>query len=89
MTKEKILGIDLGTSNSQASIMMGGTPTVIPSAEGSTLYGKAFPSVVAFTKSGELLVGEPAKRQAVSNHEGTIMWAKRKMGTDTDRKSVV
>ena len=86
MTKEKILGIDLGTSNSQASIMMGGTPTVIPSAEGSTLYGKAFPSVVAFTKSGELLVGEPAKRQAVSNHEGTIMWAKRKMGTDTKYK---
>ena len=82
MGKEKILGIDLGTSNSQASVMMGGTPTVIPSAEGATMYGKAFPSVVAFTKSGELLVGEPAKRQAVSNPEGTIVWAKRKMGTD-------
>jgi len=82
MSKEKILGIDLGTSNSQASVMLGGNPTVIPSAEGATLYGKAFPSVVAFTKSGELLVGEPAKRQAVSNPEGTIVWAKRKMGTD-------
>jgi len=81
MGKEKILGIDLGTSNSQASVMIGGTPSIVPSAEGSTLYGKAFPSVVAFSKSGELLVGEPAKRQAVSNPEGTIMWAKRKMGT--------
>jgi molecular chaperone DnaK len=82
MGKEKILGIDLGTSNSQASVMMGGTPSIVPSAEGSTLYGKAFPSVVAFSKSGELLVGEPAKRQAVSNPEGTVMLAKRKMGTD-------
>ncbi len=82
MGKEKILGIDLGTSNSQASVMMGGTPTIIPSAEGSTLYGKAFPSVVAFSKTGELLVGEPAKRQAISNIEGTVMLAKRKMGQD-------
>ena len=80
MAKEKIIGIDLGTSNSQASVMMGGKPTIIPSAEGSTLYGKAFPSVVAFTKDGQLLVGEPARRQAVSNPEGTISEAKRKMG---------
>ncbi len=82
MAKEKIIGIDLGTSNSQASVMMGGKPTIIPSAEGSTLYGKAFPSVVAFTKDGQLLVGEPARRQAVSNPEGTISEAKRKMGED-------
>jgi len=82
MSKEKILGIDLGTSNSQASVMLGGKPTVIPSAEGATVYGKAFPSVVAFSKNGELLVGEAAKRQAVSNSEGTITKAKRKMGTD-------
>ncbi|RLJ00692.1 MAG: molecular chaperone DnaK [Candidatus Aenigmatarchaeota archaeon] len=80
MAKEKIIGIDLGTSNSQASVMLGGKPTIIPSAEGSTLYGKAFPSVVAFTKDGQLLVGEPARRQAVSNPEGTISEAKRKMG---------
>ncbi|MCK4730515.1 MAG: molecular chaperone DnaK [Candidatus Aenigmarchaeota archaeon] len=80
MAKEKIIGIDLGTSNSQAAVMLGGKPTIIPSAEGSTLYGKAFPSVVAFTKDGQLLVGEPARRQAVSNPEGTISEAKRKMG---------
>ncbi len=82
MAKEKIIGIDLGTSNSQAAVMLGGKPTIIPSAEGSTLYGKAFPSVVAFTKDGQLLVGEPARRQAVSNPEGTISEAKRKMGED-------
>jgi molecular chaperone DnaK len=79
--KEKIIGIDLGTSNSQAAVMMGGKPVIIPSAEGATVYGKAFPSVVAFTRDGELLVGEPARRQAVSNPEGTITGAKRKMGT--------
>jgi molecular chaperone DnaK len=79
--KEKIIGIDLGTSNSAAAIVIGGKPTMIPSAEGASLYGKAFPSVVAFTKDGQLLVGEPAKRQAVTNPEGTIMAAKRKMGT--------
>ncbi len=62
--------------------MEGGKPTIIPSAEGTTLGGKAFPSVVAFTKKGELLVGEPARRQAVANPEGTIMAVKRKMGTD-------
>ncbi len=78
----KIIGIDLGTSNSAAAVLEGGKPKIVPSAEGSTMYGKAFPSVVAFTKTGELLVGEPARRQAVSNPEGTIMAAKRKMGTD-------
>jgi len=82
MPKEKIIGIDLGTSNSQAAVMLGGKPTVIPSAEGATMYGKAFPSVVAFTKDGQLLVGEPARRQAVTNPAGTITAAKRKMGTD-------
>lgn len=82
MANEKIIGIDLGTSNSAAAILMGGKPTIIPSAEGVTAYGKAFPSYVAFTKDGEKLVGEPARRQAISNPEGTIMAAKRKMGTD-------
>ena len=78
----KIIGIDLGTSNSAASVMMGGKPTIIPAAEGATAYGKAFPSIVAFTKDGTLLVGEPARRQAVSNPDGTIMAIKRMMGTD-------
>ena len=78
----KIIGIDLGTSNSAASVMEGGRPTMIPSAEGTSLGGKAFPSYVAFTKVGELLVGEPARRQAITNPEGTIVAAKRKMGTD-------
>ncbi|MBU3912505.1 MAG: molecular chaperone DnaK [Nanoarchaeota archaeon] len=82
MKKEKIIGIDLGTSNSQAAVVLGGKPTIIPSAEGVTVAGKMFPSVVAFTKDGELLVGEPAKRQAVTNPKGTIMKAKRKIGTD-------
>lgn len=78
----KIIGIDLGTSNSAAAVMMGGKPTLIPAAEGTTVGGKAFPSVVAFTKDGQLLVGEPARRQAVTNPEGTIIAAKRKMGSD-------
>ncbi len=81
MAKEKIIGIDLGTSNSAAAALQAGKPTIIPSAEGTTAYGKAFPSVVAFTKNGQILVGEPARRQAVSNPEKTIMAAKRKMGT--------
>jgi molecular chaperone DnaK len=81
MANEKIIGIDLGTSNSQAAVMIGGKPTIIPSAEGATAAGKMFPSVVAFTKDGQLLVGEPARRQAVSNPKGTVMKAKRKMGT--------
>ena len=80
--REKILGIDLGTTNSAAAVMMGGKPMVIPSAEGPTVAGKMFPSVVAFTKEGQLLVGEPARRQAVTNPEGTIREAKRQMGTD-------
>ncbi len=62
--------------------MLGGRPTIIPSAEGITQYGKAFPSYVAFTKTGERLVGEPAKRQAITNPEGTVTAFKRKMGTD-------
>ena len=78
----KIIGIDLGTSNSAASVIMGGKPTIIPAAEGATVGGKAFPSVVAFTKEGELLVGEPARRQAVTNPDSTIVAAKRKMGSD-------
>lgn len=78
----KIIGIDLGTSNSAASVMEGGSPVIIPAAEGASLGGKAFPSYVAFTKEGQLLVGEPARRQAVTNPEGTIFEAKRKMGTN-------
>ena len=78
----KIIGIDLGTSNSAASVLQAGRPTLVPSAEGTSLYGKAFPSVVAFTKEGNMLVGEPARRQAISNPEGTIMAAKRNMGTN-------
>ncbi|MBN2014071.1 MAG: molecular chaperone DnaK [Candidatus Altiarchaeota archaeon] len=78
--REKIIGIDLGTSNSQAAVILGGKPTIIPSAEGATYAGKMFPSVVAFTKDGQVLVGEPARRQAVSNPDGTITAAKRKMG---------
>ncbi|MHA1338436.1 MAG: molecular chaperone DnaK [Promethearchaeota archaeon] len=80
--KEKIIGIDLGTSNSACAVMIGGKPEVIPSAEGMTIGGKAFPSVVAFTKDGQILVGEPARRQAVSNPDRTIRAIKRKMGTD-------
>jgi len=78
----KIIGIDLGTSNSAAAVVMGGKPTIIPAAEGATVGGKAFPSVVAFTKDGDLLVGEPARRQAVTNPDNTIVAAKRKMGSD-------
>jgi molecular chaperone DnaK len=78
----KTIGIDVGTSNSAAAALIGGKATIIPSAEGTSLGGKAFPSYVAFTKDGQRLVGEPAKRQAVSNPEGTISAIKRKMGTD-------
>jgi molecular chaperone DnaK len=78
----KIIGIDLGTSNSAAAVMMGGRPTIIPSAEGTNLGGKAFPSYVAFGKDGALLVGEAARRQAVTNPEGTVQAIKRKMGQD-------
>jgi molecular chaperone DnaK len=78
----KVIGIDLGTSNSAAAVVMGGKPTIIPAAEGATVGGKAFPSVVAFSKQGDLLVGEPARRQAVTNPDNTIVAAKRKMGSD-------
>jgi len=79
---EKIIGIDLGTTNSAAAIVEAGRPVVIPSAEGQTAAGKMFPSVVAFTKDGQMIVGEPAKRQAATNPDGTIQEIKRKMGTD-------
>lgn len=78
----KIIGIDLGTSNSAAASMIGGKPSIIQAAEGTSVGGKAFPSVVAFTKDGQLIVGEPARRQMISNPEGTVLAAKRKMGTD-------
>ncbi|MFX1276484.1 MAG: Hsp70 family protein, partial [Promethearchaeota archaeon] len=72
--KEKIIGIDLGTSNSACAILNAITrqPEIIPAAEGRTLGGKAFPSYVAFNESGQKIVGEPARRQAVSNPEGTV-----------------
>jgi len=82
----RTIGIDLGTSNSAAAVMEAGRPAIIPSAEGTSLGGKAFPSYVAFTKDGQLLVGEPARRQAVTNPEGTIAAIKRKMGTDYKAK---
>ncbi len=78
----KIIGIDLGTSNSAAAVMQGNRPVIIPSAEGISLGGKAFPSYVAFTKDGQRLTGEPARRQVVTNPEGTAYAFKRKMGTD-------
>ncbi len=74
----KIIGIDLGTTNSCVAVMEGGKPTVIANAEGA----RTTPSVVAFTKTGERLVGEPAKRQAVTNADRTISSIKREMGTD-------
>ncbi|NOZ81496.1 MAG: molecular chaperone DnaK [DPANN group archaeon] len=77
----RIIGIDLGTSNSAAAFLEAGRPKIIPSSEGASVYGKAFPSIVAFTKGGQMLVGEPAKRQAATNAENTITAAKRKMGT--------
>lgn len=74
----KIIGIDLGTTNSCVAVMEGGQPTVIPNAEG----GRTTPSVVAINKDGERLVGQVAKRQAVANHENTVVSIKREMGTD-------
>ena len=74
----KIIGIDLGTTNSCVAVMEGGKPVVIANSEGQ----RTTPSVVAFTKSGERLVGEPAKRQAVTNADRTISSIKRHMGTD-------
>lgn len=78
----KVIGIDLGTSNSAAAVMTAGKPTIIPAAEGASVGGKAFPSIVAFSNDGQLLVGEPARRQAVTNPNNTITAAKRKMGTE-------
>ncbi|MFH0862680.1 MAG: molecular chaperone DnaK [Candidatus Altiarchaeota archaeon] len=78
----KVIGIDLGTSNSAAAAMIAGRPTIIPSAEGTSVGGKSFPSYVAFTADGQRLVGEPARRQAATNPERTIQAIKRKMGTD-------
>src|SRR4051812_19762678 len=77
---EKIIGIDLGTTNSVVAVMEGGEATVIPNQEGSRLT----PSVVAFTAKGEVLVGEPAKRQAVTNPSATIYSIKRFMGRRHD-----
>ena len=74
----KIIGIDLGTTNSCVAVMEGGKPVVIANAEGV----RTTPSVVAFTKNGERLVGEPAKRQAVTNSDNTISSIKREMGSD-------
>lgn len=75
-----IIGIDLGTSNSAAAVLRGGRPVIIPSAEGVSLGGKAFPSYVALTADGQVLVGEPARRQAAANPEGTATAFKRRMG---------
>src|SRR5436309_9956605 len=74
----KLIGIDLGTTNSVVAVMEAGEPVVIPNEEGSRLT----PSVVAFTKPGERLVGAPAKRQAIINPDRTIVSIKRRMGTD-------
>lgn len=74
----KVIGIDLGTTNSVVAVIEGGEPVVIPSAEGD----RTIPSVVAFSKTGELMVGQVAKRQAVTNPEGTVLSIKRRMGTD-------
>jgi molecular chaperone DnaK len=80
--RERTLGIDLGTTNSAAATILGGKPTIIPSAEGPTVAGKMFPSIFAITKDGQLLVGESARRQAITNPEGTVREIKRRMGTD-------
>src|SRR5665811_2373139 len=80
----KIIGIDLGTTNSVVAVMEGGEPTVIPSAEG----GRTVPSVVAFTKTGERLVGQLAKRQAVTNPGNTVYSIKRFMGRRFDDSEV-
>src|ERR1035437_1356669 len=75
-----IIGIDLGTSNSAAAVLRGGRPIIIPSAEGITLGGKAFPSCVALTAEGQMLVGEPSRQQATINPEGTATAFKRWIG---------
>src|SRR5665811_245466 len=78
----RAVGIDLGTTNSAVAVLEGGEPTIIANAEG----GRTTPSVVAFTKSGEVLVGEIAKRQAVTNIERTVRSVKRQIGTDWSKK---
>ncbi len=80
----KVIGIDLGTTNSCVAVMEGGEPVVIPNAEGA----RTTPSVVAFTKSGERLVGEVAKRQAITNSENTVFSIKRFMGRKYDDPEV-
>ena len=75
-----VIGIDLGTSNSAAAVLRGGRPVIIPSAEGISIGGKAFPSYVALTSDGQILVGEPARRQMAANAEGTVTAFKRRMG---------
>lgn len=75
-----MIGIDLGTSNSAAAVLRGGRPVIIPSAEGISVGGKAFPSYVAVTPDGQMLIGEPARRQATANPEGTASAFKRRMG---------
>ena len=77
----KIIGIDLGTTNSAVAVMEGGEPIIIPNVEGN----RTTPSVIAFTKDGERLVGETAKRQAITNPDRTIQSIKRKMGSDYKR----
>ena len=79
-----IIGIDLGTSNSAAAVLRGGHPVLIPSAEGVSLGGKAFPSYVAITADGETLVGEAARRQAAANPEGTATAFKRRFARRFD-----
>ena len=74
----KIIGIDLGTTNSCVAVMEGGEPVVIPNAEGN----RTTPSIIGFTKNGERLVGQIAKRQMVTNHDKTVISIKRDMGTD-------
>ena len=81
----KVIGIDLGTTNSCVAVIEGGEPTIIPNAEG----GRTTPSVVAFTKDGERLVGQVAKRQAVTNADRTVLSIKRKMGTNYKAKLVI
>src|SRR3990170_2571233 len=83
-TMNKIIGIDLGTTNSAAAVMRGGKPEIIPSSEG----GRTVPSVVAQNKTGEILVGQVAKRQAVTNAENTIYSAKRFIGRRFSDQSV-
>ncbi|MFX1452206.1 MAG: Hsp70 family protein [Promethearchaeota archaeon] len=79
---KRMIGIDIGTSNVAAAILIDGKPTIIPSVEGTSIGGKAFPSIVAFAKDGQILVGKPAKSQRITNPDRTIMEINRKIGTD-------